>query len=403
VQALFALHDAGPVDEGTSAYCQARGRLPLTLLEAAFNASFKSAERAAPLPAKAMLQNRPVRVVDGSGSRLSDTLANRAAFPPSDNLPAATGFPFLRLVVLFSLASGALLAQATGSLHVGELRLWYSLLSSLLPGDILLADRAYGHYVVAALLQGVGVDLIATVPTRSRKVDFRRTKKHLGPHDALFVWKKPAKPSAFLELAQWQALPKEITVRMIRISLERKGFRPQHLTVVTTLLDAALYPKTEIAATHARRWRLEMTLDDLKTTLGMEKLSCLTPALIEKEFLVFLIAHNLVRWLMAQAANHGGVNLDCISFKGSLDAFRQWSHALAQRRQRHRRTKLWRQLLDTLVADALPLRPGRHEPRAVKKRSKYPRLNLPRNQFKGRWSRNKRRRIATAKRKSSLN
>ena len=125
--------------------------------------------------------------------------------------------------------------------------------------------------------------------------------------------------------------------------------------------------------------------------------------MVQKEILVFLITHNLVRWLMAQAANHGNANLDTISFKGSLDAFQEWSQALAQRRQRHRRADLWRKLLATLVADALPFRPGRLEPRAVKKRSKYPHLNRPRNQFQARWARNKRCRNATAKRKCSLN
>lgn len=148
---------------------------------------------------------------------------------------------------------------------------------------------------------------------------------------------------------------------------------------------------------------MEMCLDDLKTTLGMENLSCRSPKMVQKEFLVFLITHNLVRWLMVQAASHGNTNLDTISFKGSIDAFREWSHAIAQRRQRHRRADLWRKLLATLAADALPFRPGRREPRAVKKRSKYPHLNRPRNQFPARWSRNKRRRNTTAKRKCSLN
>jgi len=120
-------------------------------------------------------------VVDASGARLADTPKNRAAYPPSDNLAAGAGFPFLRIVVLFSLASGALLAQASGSLRCSEQRLWHNLLSCLHRADILLGDRAYGHYVVAALLQSVGVDLIATVAARARKVDFRKAKKRLGP------------------------------------------------------------------------------------------------------------------------------------------------------------------------------------------------------------------------------
>jgi len=171
-------------------------------------ASFQSAERAAPTPAKALLQNRPVRVVDASGARLADTPKNRAAYPPSDNLAAGAGFPFLRIVVLFSLASGALLAQASGSLRCSEQRLWAQ-------PFILPAPRGHpsGRPRLRSLRGGGtaskrGVDLIATVAARARKVDFRKAKKRLGPQDSLFVWKKPAKPSSWLSPQKWRALPR---------------------------------------------------------------------------------------------------------------------------------------------------------------------------------------------------
>jgi hypothetical protein len=365
-------------------------------------ASFASAENAARTLTQPLLGGRTIRVADASGARLCDTPANRAAYPPSSNLPAGTGFPFLRIVALFSLASGALLAQATGSLHTGELRLWLELLPALRPGDILLADRAYGLYVVAALVRAAGVDLISTVPSRRRKVDFRKAKKRLGPRDALFVWKKSARGSALLDAPHWSALPEELTVRLLRVQIQRRGFSTQHFFIVTTLLDPALYPAAEIVAAHARRWRLEMTLDDLKTTLGMEQLRCQKPAMVQKELLIFLTAHNLIRWLMATAATHEPADLEQISFKGTLDGLRQWSQAMAQRSaQRKRCAQLWLLLLHSIAADALPSRPGRHEPRAVKKRSKYPHLNKPRHLYHGRWNRTKRRRIANEKKRSA--
>jgi hypothetical protein len=296
-----------------------------------------------------------------------------------------------------------LLAQASGALHTSELRLWLELLPALRAGDILLADRAYGLYVVAALLQKAGVDLLASASAhRHRSIDFRKVKKRLGPHDALLVWKKPAQRSALLDASHWNALPEELTVRLLRVEVKRRGFRTQHFLIVTTLLDPVLYPAAEIIAAHARRWRLEMTLDDLKTTLGMEQLRCQTPAMVQKELLLFLIAHNLLRWLMAKAADHEQAELEQISFKGTLDGFRQWSQAMAQRsRQKQHCRQLWLLLLHTLAADALPFRPGRHEPRAVKKRSKYPHLGKPRGRFRDRrWSRTKRRRLAHAKKRS---
>jgi len=391
VQALFAAQGAGHVDAGTAGYCQARGKLPLALLQKLLQATFASAERAAPSSARPLLGSRPLRVIDASGARLPDTKPNRALYPPSSNLPAGTGFPYLRMAALFSLHSGALLAQATGSLLTGELRLFLQLLPHLHPGDILLGDRAYGHYLVAALLQAAGVDLISTV-SRTRKVDFRRAHQRLGPNDALFRWQKGK--TVVLDAAAWAEVPKELTVRLLRVHLHRPGFRAQSFILVTTLLDPVAYPAHQLVEAYTRRWRLEMSFDDLKTTLGMESLRGQKPAQVQKELLVFLTAHNLVRWLMATAASDQGVALESISFKGALDSFRQWSQALAQCRRPRERAALWQQLLATLAADILPFRPGRTEPRAVKKRSKYPHLTQPRRQAIDRWSRTKRRRMA---------
>jgi hypothetical protein len=404
VQALFALGGLPPVDAGTSAFCQARDKLPLSLLAAAFNASARSAEkRAGP---GMLLHGRPIKVADGTTLRLPDTPANRQAFPPSKHQHASPGFPLLKMVVLFALASGAILAQATGDQHSHELRLLLSLRAALQPADVLVADRAYGCYLLAGWLQGLGVDLIARLATRRRLVDFRKAHRRLGPQDGLFVWRKPSQPSPLLGSAAWAALPDEITVRLIRVRLQRSGFRTRELTVVTTLLDAERYPATQIIAAYLKRWRLELCLDDLKTTLAMEMLSCRSPALVAKEVLVFLMAHNFLRWIMAQAAQAGEVDLERVSFKGTLDALRQWTLALVQvrgPRQQAKKDRLWRELLASLAADLVPLRPERHEPRAIKKRSKYPHLNQPRHQYVERWSRNQRRRVAIAKKRSLLN
>lgn len=401
VQALFAVVCDKHVDEGTAAYCIARKKLADNLLESALLSSFRSAERQA--AACRILSGRPLKIVDGSGLRVSDTAKNREAFPPSENQFAKPSFPIMKIVALFSAASGAILAKAIGSFHQSELRLLMGLRMSLAPGDILSGDRHYGCFVLAAWLQPLAVDLVARLATRTRKVDFQTAVKLFGPQDGLFVWRKPNKPSPLLSPEEWQALPKEITVRIIRTRIEKNGFRTTELTVVTTLLDAQLYPAGEVLAAYAKRWRMEMCLDDLKTTLGMEMLSCQSPEMLAKELLVYLTAHNLVRWMMVQAAQSGNVDLERISFKGTLDAFRQWTAALVQVRgtaKKRKKDALWRQFLLTLAADPVPLRPGRQEPRAVKKRSKYPHLTKPRGQYTDRWSRNKRRRHATEKRNS---
>lgn len=405
VQALFALECAGSVDEATGAYCQARSKIPLVVLEEAFDASAQSAQRKA--PSSKALQGRSIKVVDGTNCRLADTPPNRKAFPPPKSLPQGCGFPLIKIVVLFSLATGALLARATGHQGLNEVRLCERLRAFLAKSDIVVADRAYGIFSVLAWLQSLGVDSITRVPTRLRRVDFRKAKQRFGTGEGLFVWLKPARPSAFLPRIEWLGLPAEITVRILRVKIQEAGYRTQHLTLATTLLDPALYPADEIIAAYARRWRLEMCLDDLKTTLGMENLRCRCPEMVEKELLVFLITHNLLRWLMIDAAGDGSVSLERVSFKGTLDAYRQWTVALSElghsKRHAKKRARLWRGFLAALAADLVPKRPGRREPRAVKKRSKYPHLNCPRKEYRERPSRNARRSLALALKRANAN
>jgi hypothetical protein len=184
-------------------------------------------------------------------------------------------------------------------------------------------------------------------------------------------------------------------LRAVKGSLYRKGYRVRQVTVITTLLDAQLYPPQEILQAYLRRWRLEMCLDDLKTTLHLEGLRSRSPQMVQKELLTRLIAHNLVRCTMAQAAAEHDVPLDRISFKGSLDAVRHFSQAMAQAKSKKKRQQLWTALLRTLAADLLPDRPGRREPRAVKrKKNRYPRLRGPRRQFRDHLKRHDRRKIS---------
>jgi hypothetical protein len=299
----------------------------------------------------------------------------------------------LRVVVLFSLVSGAILAAAQGSLSDSELALLAQLTSSLAKGDVLIGDRGFGSYPVIAWLQYIlGVDFIGRT---TRRLDGRKRIKRLGRNDWLIQWAQGFRASPWMSRAQWQGLPAILTLRAVKGSLYQKGFRVRQVTVITTLLDAQRYPAQEILRAYLRRWRLEMCLDDLKTTLKMESLKNRTPAMAHKELYMRLIAHNLIRCTMAQAATEHQVPLDRISFKGSLDALRQFSQGMAQARSKKKRRQLWEELLRTLAADQVPERPGRREPRAVKrKKNRYPRLFGPRHKFRDHLKRHTRRKIS---------
>lgn len=378
VQALACLHGKGEVDDHASAYIQARQRLPQECLERVLVATAQTAQRRAAISPR--LQGRPVKVVDGSSVQLPDTAANQKEYPQPSSQKPGCGFPVMKLAVLFSLASGALLDVVLGNLHQHDLRLCQRLWECLKAGDILLGDRAYGDYVTLAGLPRQGVDVVARLHQR-RKVDFRRAKR-LGHADGVFVWHKGCMQSTILTPEQWAALPDEIQVRIVRFTAACRGFRTQHITLATTLLDAELYPVAELVALYLRRWRIELCLRDVKTTLGLEQLRCQSPAMVRKELLAGLIAYNLIRCVMAEAAQIYEAELERLSFKGAVDALRQYSAVLTQARTNRMKRKLWQGLLRTLVCDLVPLRAGRAEPRAVKRRPKpFPLLNRPRRQF----------------------
>jgi hypothetical protein len=386
VQALFRSLGKGLIDEGDSAYVQARQRLPRERLEQALSATAQAADRRA--GSGGQLQGRPVKVVDGSTTQLADTPENQQRYPQPARQKPGCGFPVMKFVALFSLTSGALLNVLLGSLLHHDLRLLRGLWDRLQKGDILLGDRAFGEYTTVASLPQQGVDVVARLHAR-RKVDFRKAQR-LDKNDGLFVWTKGYQQSEILSPSEWALLPAQITVRILRFSATIRGFRSRRVTLVTTLLDAQLFPARDLIGLYARRWRLELCLRDLKTTMGMEQLRCKTPDMAEKELLAYLVAHNLIRCVMAEAVARYGVDLERVSFKGSVDALRQYSAEIAKARSQKMRDQLWEDLLLTLARDLVRKRPNRVEPRAVKRRPKpYPLLNQPRRRFKGIAHRNR--------------
>lgn len=390
LQALFDLEDGPQLCPEDGAYCRAKARLPLDQFPKGLSATAMQADHLAP-PLQ-LLQGRPLKVVDGSALTLADTPKNRAAYPPIE--PTGTPlFPQLRLVVLFSLLSGAILAAAQGALQVSELALLHELAAHLIAGDVLVGDRGFGSFPVIAWLKVHRIDFLGRT---TRRIDGRRRLRRLGRNDWLLLWKAtPSCTSPWLSTLVQALLPTQMTLRAVKGSCYRKGFRLRRVTVVTTLLDPELYPAQQILQAYLRRWRLEMCLDDLKTSLQMDSLRGRTPQTLQRELYVRLIAHNLIRCTMAQAASDHDVPLERLSFKGSLDAVRHFAHAMARARSRARRQRLWKLLLQTLAWDLVPERPGRREPRAIKRRkNKYPRLDAPRHKFRDHLKRNDRRKIS---------
>jgi hypothetical protein len=287
----------------------------------------------------------------------------------------------MQLCGLYSLASGAILKTVQDSWSAHEVRLFKDLWPELLSGDILLGDRPFGAYVLLALLPLRGVDVVTRL--HQRRGFNRRQAKKIGPSDWLVTWTRPLKRPDYLSEEEWSTVPEQISVRIIHVRVETKGFRTRELWLSTTLLDPITYPAEQVAQLYRRRWDMELCFRDLKTTMGMEELRCRSPAMVHKELLAFLIAHNFIRCLIAQAATTHQVSRTRISFKGAVDAARSFYQAMRLARSARKANSLYRRLIEILARDQVPLRPDRCEPRAVKRRPKpYSLLTKPRHRFK---------------------
>jgi hypothetical protein len=378
IQALFALQGGPRVDEGTGGWCQARARLPWDILPRLRCAAAAHAEKATPL-----WRGLRVKVIDGTSTTLPDTLKNQRTYPQLGGQQPGCGFPFLKLVGVFSLASGALLDYAKGNKHQHELNLLQKLLVQFKAGDLALGDRGFNSYTLLALLLGRRSHGLFRLHQR-RPADLRKGKR-LGKNDRLMLWHKPCRwqRPRYLSKTIWQRIPQELSVRVVRFTLSVPGFRAQSVTLVTTLLDARIYPAEELARLYARRWRIELWFRDIKTSMGMETLRCQSPRMAHKELEMFFIAYNLIRALMAKASAIYDVPSERLSFKGTVDSVRQFSVAIAQAPSRKKQKHLIALLLEIVARDQVPDRPGRREPRAVKRRPKpYQLLNRPRHLMK---------------------
>lgn len=348
----------------TGGYCRARERLPQELVSGLLR--YTGASLSAALPVSWRWRGRAVRLVDGTTVSLPDTEANQAEYPQSRTQQRGLGYPLCRLLALTCLGSGGLLNAAVGRFRGGdEQTLLRTLLDTLSAGDVLVGDAYFATYFLLCSLEARGVDgVFEQYGARRRSTDFRRGER-LGVRDHLLVWSKPARPG-WMSAAEYAAAPDTLTVRELYTGGK---------VLVTTLRCARATRKAQLRALYRRRWCIELDLRDLKTTLGMERLRGLTPAMARKELWVYLLAYNLIRVLMAQAAVLAGCRPRELSFKHTLQLWVAWGRCgpLSADGAAH-------QVLFVLIAQQrVGGRPGRIEPRALKRRAKtYPLLTEPR-------------------------
>jgi hypothetical protein len=365
-----------------SAYCQARRRLPEAVVRRQFR--LQARELAARVSGGAGWHGRRVRIFDGSTVSMPDTPALQREYPQPSAQAEGCGFPIAKFVGVFDWASGAVLDVAIDNRRPHDVTLFRKLWDQLEPGDVVLGDRAFCNYVDTARLRQGRVDSVFRLHQR-RKADFRMGTR-LGHDDRLVVWQRPEQyhESCGISREQFEMLPAEMTLRLIRVSGAPRGFRSRTILVVTTLLDPVEFPADELRALYRDRWTVELNFRSIKTQLRMDVLRGQTPDVVRKELLMHLMAYNLIRMLMWEAARRHGRDLHRLSFTATMH--RLWNAVPLMLLGRAGMTVHARAILDRLLtsiaADAVPHRPNRVEPRRKKRRPKpYSLLLKPRRWY----------------------
>jgi hypothetical protein len=373
-----------PCSAQTGAYCQARERLP----EKFFGDVACSVGRA--LDAKAdqrwLWKGRRVYLFDGTTVTMPDTPENQEEYPQVYNQKPGLGFPIARVGAIISLACGAVLNLGVcryAGKGQGEVSLLRQLWDILRPGEILLTDCLLANWTNILLLQERGVELVSRLNKAHRTADFRRGKR-LGNHDHIVRWRKPTSIRS-LDRQSYNALPAFITIRETKIRVRQPGFRTNSIVVVTTLLDPQQTSKEDLATLYRARWNNELDLRSIKSTMQMRDLRCKTPALVRKEIWTHVLAYNLIRTIMAQAAAKHDILPRSISFKGSMQTLEAFQSLIELRTapDAAQRLRVYQDLLDAIATHRVADRPDRYEPRMKKRRrNHYDWLNKPRAEIK---------------------
>jgi hypothetical protein len=359
-----------PCSAQTGAYCQARKRLP----ESFFADVARSVGRRLDAQAEKrwLWQGRRVYLFDGTTVTMPDTPENQAAYPQVYNQKPGLGFPIARLGALISLACGAVVnlgfCQYAGK-GQGEVSLLRRLWDVLRPGDVLLADRLTANWANIALLSRRGVELVSRLNKAHRQADFRRGRR-LGDCDHVVRWAKPTSIRG-LDRQAYHTLPEFITVREARVRVAQPGFRTRSVVVVTTLLDPGRTTKEDLAALYRARWHNELDLRCLKSAMQMRELRCKTPELVRKEVWAHVLAYNLIRTVMAQAAATHGIRPRSISFKAAMQTLAAFRPVLELRATGGAGRQVCADLLAAIAAHRVGDRPDRYEPRLKKRRRNY--------------------------------
>ncbi|YCM44216.1 IS4 family transposase [Verrucomicrobiaceae bacterium 227] len=369
----------------TSGYCRARTRINDRFLDQVGGQIKQVLEKR--IQPRDSWRGHSLKAIDGTSVTLMDTLENQIEYPQHTNSKEGCGFPIMGIVGMVNLSHGGVEGFQTSGFQKHDARIAPSLLKYIDEGDIVLGDRAFCSYefISRITIERKGHAVMRLHQARHRKLDWRKGKK-ISQIERLVTWKKPTKKPDTSQLTdqQWEDLPNELTLRYIKLGYENRAGEKAALVVVTDLLDPQAYPAEEVADLYMERWQIEVKFRDLKTTLGMDRFAVKTPAMGHKTLKMMVIAYNLLRATMQEAAQKAGKKVHEMSVRAtqySLTSSHETFRGVTAKPLLKKR--LYDQLLDTCAEHQLDIRPFRQEPRAIKRRPKnYQLLTAHRRVFK---------------------
>ncbi len=367
---------------GTGAYCRARKRLPEKFFSTVAKAVGQKLEAQA--ETTWLWKNRHVYMFDGTTVSMPDTSINQTAYPQPTSQTPGVGFPLAPVGAIFSLSCGVILdlgIAAYSGKGQGEVSLFRQLWDLFRPGDVVLTDALMGNYRSLCSLNQRGVEMVTRLNKAKRTADFRRGKR-IGKNDHLVQWLKPFMRNMTRE--ERKAIPDFLTVREARFYVTQSGFRSQEVIIVTTFLDPKEVTIEDLADLYRQPWTLETDYCSLKVSLQMDVLRCKTPELVRKEIWTHVLAYNLIRTVISQAAKEHERPPRSISFKATLQVLSAFQPLTAtQAPTRQQRGVIYEQILEAIIIHQVGNRPDRFEPRLRKRRfKKYDYMMKPRDETK---------------------
>jgi hypothetical protein len=364
----------------TASYCNARVRLPTDVLRSLACRTAQQLHDS--LPHAWMWHGRSVYIADGSHVSMPDMPPNQASYPQPGVQKPGIGFALARLAVLLSLATGAchdLAFAPYAGKGTGETTLLRLIYGTLKPGDVVLADALFDNFFLVWELLQRGIDRVARV--QAERVG--STTLRSSPEGDIIVWQRPNKPRGMTG-EQYRKYPETLTVRQVCVDARHTNNRAEQFKVVTTILDTSI-GGGQIGALYERGWDGELDLRSIKSAMQMRELRCKTPELVRKEVWAHLLAYNLIRTVMAQAAARHDVSPRSISFTGAMQTLEAFQPLLelGAAGEAADRLRLCHDLLDAIASHRVGDRPDRCEPRVKKRtRNRYGWLTEPRAKIK---------------------